>query len=105
MDNDHSGDIRRLRIADGLAQDEASRADPRGPSGAASLVCVVSAGSASAYCTVAPLTVLGTETAGSAGDLSGSGGSFQALNLGGGDPTGENVIVTSVGYRWVFRYD
>lgn len=100
-----TADARRLRIADQDARDEATRLPPPSAVGAAALVCTVTTGSASKFCTCQPQMVTGAETTGAAGTLASSGGTLVALNLGGGNPTGKTVLVTFVQFRWVFRFD
>jgi hypothetical protein len=61
---------------------------------------------ASCYFACEPLAVLGTETEGGPGVVSGNSTTFFALNLGSTiPPSGTQIVVTNVGNRWVFRYD
>ncbi len=101
----NSPDARRARLADDDWTDEATRISSDAPSGSAAVVCVCTAGSPNAFCTVTPQAVTGAETSGSSGEFDEDGGSFQALNLGSGDPTGQNVLCVYTPYRWVFFWE
>lgn len=108
---DSNNDIRRLRIEDGYYLDDLSRAEPPPVTGAPSIVGKTTSvttypAAASAFYSVVPQSVLGTETEGAAATLTARSGVVLALNLGTAIPAvGTYVICTYVNSRWVFRYD
>jgi hypothetical protein len=62
-------------------------------------------GAVNTFATFEIQTVLGTETDGSTGTLSGTGVMIKAMNLGGTTPAaGAAVICHRTNYRWAFRY-
>lgn len=99
-----SPDARRLRAADQDWSDEQSRRPDDPAQGSPSVVVMVVTGSANVYCSCTPEVVTGAETEGTAGTLTDDTGTITALNLGTADPTGKNVIITFVDFRWVFLY-
>jgi hypothetical protein len=72
--------------------------------------CVVAklvsgAGTVNTFATFEIQAVLGTETDGSTGTLSGTGVMIKAMNLGGSTPAvGTAVICHRTNYRWAYRF-
>lgn len=104
-------EARRLRAADLAQADDWTReAAPYDPGAPAFVGKTTSDGTypttAAVFYAVNPVTVSGTETAGSAASFSASTAVVHALNLGTAVPaSGTYVLVTFAANRWVFRYD
>lgn len=99
-------ETRRLRIVDDHQHDALTRFDPPQNPGSTTRVATTSGtGYANAFVAVTFAAVTGTETAGTAGTVTGADAGF-AFNLGTTAPSsGTNVVCHYCDYRWVFRFD
>lgn len=81
--------------------------NPGGPVVAAKTKTVTTyPAAAGAFYACETLQVYGVESEGSPATRTGQGNTFYAYNLGGAvPPTGTEVLVSFVEFRWVFRFD